>query len=109
MKMTPKFQVSAMLNKQRQKEGKTQIYIRIYLDCKRSEISTQYFVYEKDWSKKTNKVIDTDPNHHLINSQIDTIKNQLTKQYLKLIALEEEITSVKLKNRFLVHVKHMQL
>ncbi len=40
-----------MLNKQRAKKGKHQIFVRITIDGKRSEISTRHYVSLKDWDK----------------------------------------------------------
>jgi hypothetical protein len=47
MKTTQKFRVTSMLNKQRVKDGKVQIFIRIYFDGKRTEISKPQDEIEK--------------------------------------------------------------
>jgi hypothetical protein len=101
MMTTQKFHVNSMLNKQRQKDGKLQIFIRIYLDGKRTEIYTKHYVALKDWDSTNNSVKTTDPNSYLINTSIDEIKTKLNKQHVKLVVLEEEITLSKLKNHFL--------
>ena len=94
-----------MLNKQRQKDGKLQIFIRIYLDGKRTEIYTKHYVALKDWENSTNRVKPTDPNSYLINTSIDEMKTRLNKHHVKMVVLEEEITLSKLKNLFLGKVE----
>ena len=96
MQATQKFSVTSMLNKQREKEGKVQIFIRIYFDGKRTEITTQNFVKLNHWDDKFKKVKDIDPNSHLINIQLEEMKSKITKIYVKLQALEDEITVQKI-------------
>ncbi len=100
MQATQKFSVTSMLNKQREKEGKVQIFIRIYFDGKRTEITTQNFVKLNHWDDKFKKVKDIDPNSHLINIQLEEMKSKITKIYVKLQALEEEITVQKIRQLF---------
>ena len=47
MQTTQKFSVTSMLNKQRVKDGKVHIFIRIYFDGKRTEISKPQDEIEK--------------------------------------------------------------
>ena len=101
MQATQKFSVTSMLNKQREKEGKVQIFIRIYFNGKRTEITTQNFVKVNHWDDKLKKVKDIDPNSHLINIQLEEMKSKITKIYVKLQALEEEITVQKIRQLFL--------
>ena len=105
MMTTQNFHVNSMLNKQRQKDGKLQIFIRIYLDGKRTEIYTKHYVALKDWENSTNRVKPTDPNSYLINTSIDEMKTRLNKHHVKMVVLEEEITLSKLKNLFLGKVE----
>ena len=98
MKTTFKLCINSMLNKQRVKEGKYQIFVRITLDGKRSEISTRHYISLKDWDEKQFRVKDSAQYSHLINVQLEEVKNEIKKHYLKLQALEEEITIHKLRN-----------
>jgi site-specific recombinase XerD len=98
MNTSRKLLVTPMLNKQRKKEGKFQIFMRIYLDGKRSEISTKHYVLLKDWDNAANKVKNSDPTCYLINSTLDDIAKNINKHYLKLLVLEEDITIPNLKN-----------
>ena len=100
MQATQKFSVTSMLNKQREKEGKVQIFIRIYFDGKRTEITTQNYVTISHWDEKAKRVKDLDPNSHLINVQLDEVKSKITKIYVKLQALEEEITVQKIRQLY---------
>jgi len=100
MQATQKFSVTSMLNKQREKEGKVQIFIRIYFDGKRTEITTQNYVKISHWDEKAKRVKDLDPNSHLINVQLDEVKSKITKIYVKLQALEEEITVQKIRQLY---------
>lgn len=101
MKTTQSFYVTSMLNKQRQKEGKLQIFIRIYLDGKRTELSTKHYVAIKDWDALYYRVKPSDPNGFLINTSLDEAKASLNKHYVKLAVMEEVITVLKIKNLFL--------
>ena len=100
MQATQKFSVTSMLNKQREKEGKVQIFIRIYFDGKRTEITTQNYVKISHWDEKAKRVKDLDPNSHLINVQLDEVKSKIIKIYVKLQALEEEITVQKIRQLY---------
>ncbi len=101
MKTTVKLCVNSMLNKQRVKNGKYQLFVRITLDGKRSEISTRHYVSIKEWDDKLFKVKDSAQNSHLINIQLEEMKSKITKIYVKLQALEEEITIQKLRSLYI--------
>lgn len=101
MNSTPKFVVSPMLNKQRQKEGKSKLFIRVALNGKRFEASSNYYVKPSNWDSKLTRVKSNDNEAMIINSFIDKSKIDLNKIFMKLIALDEKITIEKIKSIFL--------
>jgi hypothetical protein len=101
MNSTPKLVVSPMLNKQWQKEGKSKLCIRVTLDGKRFEVSSNFYVDQKFWDSKLMCVKSTDANSSIINSFINKAKMELDKIYMRLIALDEGITLDQIKSKFL--------
>jgi site-specific recombinase XerD len=101
MKSTPKLVVSPMLNKQRQKEGKSKLFIRVTLDGKRFEVSSNFYVESKFWDSKTMLVKSSDSHASIVNSFINKAKMDLDKIFMRLVALGETISIEKIKSIYL--------
>ncbi len=97
MLSTLNFSILPMLNNSRQKLGKSQLFIRITIDCKRTEIATKVYVDPSKWDKKTYQIKGIDLESQYANTQITEMINSIRIQIVKLQSLEEEITAIKLK------------
>jgi site-specific recombinase XerD len=86
-----------MLNNSRQKQGKSQLFIRITVDSKRAELATKIYVNPILWDKKNHLIKSKDLESQLANTQISDILNSIKKKIIKMQSLEEEITAIKLK------------
>ncbi len=97
MLSTLNFSIYPMLNNSRQKQGKSQLFIRITVDSKRAELATKIYVNPILWDKKNHLIKSKDLESQLANTQISDILNSIKKKIIKMQSLEEEITAIKLK------------
>ena len=98
MYSVPKIVVRPMLNKQRQKDGKLKLFIRVTLDSKRFEISSNFYVKLSSWDSRVLQVKNSELDASTINSFIHKTKMDIEKIYAKLIALEEAVTIDNIKS-----------
>jgi site-specific recombinase XerD len=96
------FTILLWLNKDRiQNNGELPIYMRITVDGKRVEISTQRTVLLELWDQKAQQVKGKDHSIRTINSYLDMSKGKIQTIYNQLVSNGENITATKLKNHFL--------
>jgi len=88
-------------NKQRKKDGKCPLYVRVYVDGRRSEFATSHLLLEKHWDPKKMRVKPVDQNAKLMNSYIENTKAKFNKLFLAAAATDEKITAKILRDRFL--------
>ena len=86
MYSVPKIVVRPMLNKQRQKDGKLKLFIRVTLDSKRFEISSNFYVKLSSWDSRVLQVKNSELDASTINSFIHKTKMDTEKIHAKLIA-----------------------
>lgn len=101
MRNNQKFSVLIWPNKQKVKNGKAPIYIRISVDGKKTTFSTKHFIKPSDWNKKQSKVKSSSANSSQINSFIDRANYGLHQIFLDLCASGQMTTPLEIKNKFL--------
>ena len=79
-----KLLVTFKFNSQRAKSDGLPIYIKIYLDGKRVEIATKYFVQSRYWDSRNFEVKSSHPNYLHINNMLTGIINTVSRHFLEL-------------------------
>ena len=96
------FSILFWLNKDRiQSNGEMPIYMRITIDGKRVEISSQKTILPELWDQKAQQVKGKDTNIRMMNSYLDMTKGKIQTIYNQLIFNGGNITSAIIKNQFL--------
>ncbi|RFC53197.1 site-specific integrase [Brumimicrobium aurantiacum] len=101
MSRNQKFNVHFFLNKRRKKDGKTQLYIRIFIDQKRAEIATTYYVPISSWNENKREVKNSYAKATFINGYINRTINEITQIFIKESSQRDAISSVELKDIYL--------
>lgn len=96
-----KLRLSNRLNLQKQKEGKHPIYVRIYVDGKKSEIFTDYWVEKKDWDNIKRLVKSRNKKADLINAFLNKIQNTIETDFFNSRAQNIRTSALVLKNKYL--------
>lgn len=101
MKINQKMNLLFYANKQRIKDGKSQIYIRITIDGKRVEFTSSHSVNLKEWDNKNSKVKAGAPNAIMINTYIENVRNSLTRLFMISHSTGKLISSSEIRDQFL--------
>jgi len=101
MKNNQKVILLVWLNKQKEKNGKFPLYIKVMVDSKRAQIATRHFIRTTEWDNKNRRLKSTAANYRLINAWIDRSLNILQQDFLNRNARGECLTAQDLKNNFL--------
>jgi site-specific recombinase XerD len=101
MKQNQKLNVRIRINEQKARDGKCPIYIRIYVDGVKTEITTNHSVKPNHWDPKLTRVRQTAEFAQLINAYLDRAKNSIIQDFLERQARGLESTPQELKNKFL--------
>ncbi len=96
-----KFSIKCHLKKDKAKKGITPIYIRIYLDGKKTEISTGLSIDIKNWNSSQDKAKSSCRNADLINTYLNRSSGEIERIFLEKSALGHEVTLREIKNTFL--------
>src|SRR5690554_6692377 len=96
-----KLRLSNRLNLQREKEGMYPIYVRIYVDGKKSEIFTDYWIKEIDWDNKKRLVKSRNKNADLINAFLNKIQTSIETDFFNSRAQNIKTSALALKNKYL--------
>lgn len=96
-----KVRVVYRLNTQKEKDGKHPIFMRIFVDHKKSEVFTDQHVSEAHWDNNAKKVRSACKEADYINSYLDNLKAKVQNQFYELRSQGKEITSEQLKNQLL--------
>ena len=89
------------VNKQKVKDGKCRLYIRLYVEGQRTEISTNHYLKPEDWDRTQGKVKAATMNSQFLNGFIDRAKNEIYQHFLDFAARGIKTTARELKNKFL--------
>lgn len=104
------FAILFRLNRQRSKNGKPAIYLRLTVDYKRIELATHQYVEPNLWDHKAQCVKGKSEEAQAINRQLTVMKAHLHKHYSRLLALNKPINAEVLKNLYLgIGVKQRSL
>src|SRR4030095_15731478 len=104
------FAILFWLNKQRSKNGKSSIYLRLTIDYKRVEIATHQMVYGHMWDQKAQRVKGRLEEAQIINRKLDIMQTDIHKHYGLLLAQERLITAEIIKKVYLgIGDKHRSL
>lgn len=101
MKNIQKFSVLFRLNKQRSKNGESQIYVRFSIDGKRAEIATSIFLNPKYWDSKYSEVKNSHPESNHFSTVLSNIKSELNRDFLFLASQNQIVDINMLKNKYL--------
>jgi site-specific recombinase XerD len=85
------------LNRQRSRDGKAGIYLRITIDGKRTELFTQHYVHERAWDSGQQVVLPNASDAEFINGELLILKASIVKQYNVFKALGKNPTAEQLK------------
>ena len=96
-----KLRLSNRLNLQKQKEGMYPIYVRVYVDGKKTEIFTDYWIKEIDWDNKKRLVKSRNKNADLINAFLNKIQTSIETDFFNSRAQNIKTSALALKNKYL--------
>jgi site-specific recombinase XerD len=101
MNLNQTFTVLFWLNKAKvNSKGLAPIWIRITVDGKRAECSTQKQINPAYWDSEKSRASTDEPNHQTINGFLLMIQAEITKHYNGLLALKEYVTAEDVKNSY---------
>src|SRR5690554_2265750 len=96
-----KLRLSNRLNLQKQKEDMYPIYVRVYVDGKKTEIFTDYWIKEIDWDNKKRLVKSRNKNADLINAFLNKIQTSIETDFFNSRAQNIKTSALALKNKYL--------
>ena len=79
-------------------EGVCPIYVRVTIQSKRFEFSSNRYINPEKWSSEGAKVKGTNEEARTINSHLDYLKNQVFEAEKRLYKKDNQVTSENLKN-----------
>lgn len=83
------------------KSGLVPIYLRITVNGKRIEISTNKFIEESKWNKAASKLKDYSEEARTINSYLDILKNKVYETEKDMVNNNEVINANNFRNKFI--------
>ncbi|MDX2361586.1 MAG: site-specific integrase [Crocinitomicaceae bacterium] len=96
-----KLKIKFRLNTQKSKKGESPIYIRIYLDGRKAEVSTGHMLSTSLWDSKKERVKATHGKASYLNAYLDRCKNEIQQNFLDFQSRGILINVSQLKNKFL--------
>jgi site-specific recombinase XerD len=96
-----KVTVSRRISTKPSADGKHLIYIRIFVDARKSELSIKHKIYKEQWDHIKKKVRPTCNSADHINSYMNTIESKVYEAYYQMRGEGQTITPVMLKNKIL--------
>ncbi|MBD3638082.1 MAG: site-specific integrase [Crocinitomicaceae bacterium] len=100
MNTSQKFNTLFHINKQRIKNGTAPLYLRVYVNGTRSEISTPFRVAPEDWDIKQQRIKSGRKDALVVNVFLDEAKSKLNKIFVLSVTAGEVINAKKLRARF---------
>lgn len=82
MSNNQKFKILFWLYNQKAKDDKSPLYIRIYVDQKKTEIATKHFIPKSYWDSKAGKCKSSYKHSQLLNAYIEKTRNDLNQIFL---------------------------
>src|SRR5690554_458217 len=96
-----KLRLRNRLNLQRQKEGNHPIYVRIYVDGKKTEIFTDYWIKKVDWDNNRKLVKSSNKKADVINAFLNRVQTSIETNFYNLRAQNVKTSALELKNKYL--------
>ena len=96
-----KLRITNRINLQKEKEGKHPIYIRVFVDSRKTEIFTNYWIKKNEWNGAQKKVKSTIPKADLINAYLNKVHTKIESDFFELRARGERTSAKQLKDKFL--------
>lgn len=96
-----KFRLQFRHNKLVDRNGTHPIYIRIYVDGKKSEIATTHYLAPKHWDSRTQRAKHNAPNSQLVNGFLDLTRNRIQQIFLDYVSRGIMVKPIQIKNKFL--------
>ncbi len=96
-----KLRVTTRLNLQKEKEGKFPIYIRVYVDGKKAEIFSDYWIKESEWNNTKRMVKTKHPKADFINAYLKKVQTSIETNFYELRARNETTTAIILKQNLI--------
>ena len=88
-------------NKQRTKKGEAQIYVRLYVDGKRAEFSTNFYIPLSDWDTKKFKVKNTHKSALLVNNRLEQIRSEINHLFVLEITQKGSTGGKEIRDKYL--------
>lgn len=101
MKNIQKLHISFWANPYKAKNGESALYARIYIDSKRTEISTRLFVHPRHWDSSKFEVKTSHPDHQYINTSLSDFKAEVRREFLMMAAMSPMVNLADLKRKYL--------
>ncbi|MEZ4888982.1 MAG: site-specific integrase [Crocinitomicaceae bacterium] len=101
MNANQKFKILFWLYNQKAKGGKSPLYVRIYVDQKKTEIATKHFIPKACWDSKTGKCKSAYKHAQLLNAYIEKTRNDLNQIFLGFSSMGKSVEPKDIKNKFL--------
>ena len=101
MNQKQKLRVNTTLNLQKEKGGKYPIYIKIYVDKKKSEVFSDYWIKKSEWCDKQKLVKSSNSQADLINAYLKKIHTSIETEFYEARAQGKMTTALELKNKLL--------
>lgn len=101
MNLNQTFSILFWLNKAKMnKQGLIPIWIRITVDGRRAECSTQKQIYPKFWDAENSKVLDKFSESRSINDYLTLVKADILRHYNILLSTKDFVTADDVKNSY---------
>ena len=101
MNFNQTFSILFWLNKAKMnKQGLVPIWVRITVDGKRAECSTQKQIHPKFWDAENNKVLDKFSEARAINDYLTLVKADILRHYNILLSTKEVVIADDVKNSY---------
>jgi integrase len=101
MKNIQKFFISFRLVPQRAVNGEQPIYVRLYIDSKRTELSTRLYIQPRYWDSKKFEAKPGYKDADFINMKLADIKAELRREFLLMASHSAMVNINDLKNKYL--------
>ena len=100
MKAQSTFSILFWLSKNRVRNGKAQLFVRITVDGKRAEIATHREVSPLEWDPRAQMVAGKSQEAKEINNHLAIVKAKLLKCQSQIESRDEALTAEKIKNEY---------
>jgi len=101
MNQKQKLRIYNRLNLQKTKNGKNPIYIRIYVDNKKAEIFSDYWILPTEWCNRQKLVKTSNKQSELINAYLKKVHTSIETEFFEKRAQGKLTTAIELKNQLL--------